>query len=61
MSEVEAVILLASLQGQIYEQIAETFGYAVSYLKKDVSHKFWKYLGQALGKKEISAGRDNKK
>jgi WD40 repeat protein len=49
LSEVEAVILLGSLQGQTYEQIAETSGYAVSYLKKDVSHKFWKLLGQALG------------
>jgi WD40 repeat protein len=49
LSEVEAAILLGSLQGQTYEQIAETSGYAVSYLKKDVSHKFWKLLGQALG------------
>jgi WD40 repeat protein len=49
LSEVEAVILLGSLQGQTYEQIAAASGYAVSYLKKDVSHKFWKLLGQSLG------------
>jgi WD40 repeat protein len=49
LSEVEAAILLGSLQGQTYEQIADASGYAVSYLKKDVSHKFWKLLGQALG------------
>ncbi len=33
MSEVEAVILLGSLQDQTYEQIAATFGCAVN-LKK---------------------------
>jgi WD40 repeat protein len=49
LNEVESVILLGSLQGQTYEQIADRSGYAVSYLKKDVSHKFWKLLGQALG------------
>jgi WD40 repeat protein len=49
LNEVEAAILLGSLQGQTYEQIAAASGYAVSYLKKDVSHKFWKLLGQALG------------
>ncbi|WP_199321945.1 NB-ARC domain-containing protein [Leptolyngbya sp. FACHB-321] len=49
LSEVEASILLGSIQRQSYEQIAETSGYAVSYLKHDVGPKFWKLLGQALG------------
>jgi WD40 repeat protein len=49
LSEVEAAILVGALQGQTYEQIAEASGYAVSYLKKDISHKFWKRLSQALG------------
>jgi WD40 repeat protein len=49
LSEVEASILLGSVQRQPYEQIAQTSGYAVSYLKHDVGPKFWKLLGQALG------------
>ncbi|MGL4621253.1 MAG: AAA-like domain-containing protein, partial [Chroococcidiopsis sp.] len=49
LSEVEAALLLGSIQRQPYEQIAEASGYAVSYLKHDVGPKFWKLLGQALG------------
>ncbi|AFY91095.1 WD-40 repeat-containing protein (plasmid) [Chroococcidiopsis thermalis PCC 7203] len=49
LSEVEAAILLGSIQRQPYEHIAEVSGYAVSYLKHDVGPKFWKLLGQALG------------
>ncbi|NCJ04937.1 NACHT domain-containing protein [Synechococcales cyanobacterium C] len=49
LSEVEASILLGSTQRHTYEQIAETSGYAISYLKYDVGPKLWKRLGQALG------------
>jgi WD40 repeat protein len=49
LSEVEAAVLLGSIQRQSYEQIAEKSGYAVSYLKYDVGRKLWKLLGQALG------------
>ncbi len=49
LSEVETAILVGSLQNQTYEQIAESSGYAISYLKRDVGPKFWKLLGQALG------------
>jgi hypothetical protein len=50
MSAAEASTLLGSLESPTYEQIAESFGYAVSYLKKDVSHQFWKYLGEQVSK-----------
>ena len=49
LSEVEASILLGSVQRHTYEQVAETSGYAISYLKYDVGPKLWKRLGQALG------------
>jgi WD40 repeat protein len=49
LSEVEASILLGSAQRHTYEQIAETSGYAISYLKYDVGPKLWKRLGLALG------------
>ncbi|NJM65994.1 MAG: NACHT domain-containing protein [Acaryochloris sp. RU_4_1] len=49
LSEVEASILLGSIQRHTYEQIAETSGYAISYLKYDVGPKLWKRMGQALG------------
>jgi hypothetical protein len=46
LSEVETAILVGSLQDQTYEQIAESSGYAISYLKRDVGPKFWKLLGR---------------
>lgn len=49
LSEVEAAILLGSVQRHTYEQIAVSTGYAESYLKYDVGPKLWKRLGQALG------------
>jgi len=47
---VEIAILLGSWQGKTYEEIAEDSGYAVSYLKRDVGPKLWRFLGKALGK-----------
>jgi NB-ARC domain len=49
LSEVEAAILLGTVQRHTYEQIAVSTGYAESYLKYDVGPKLWKRLGQALG------------
>lgn len=49
LSEVEAAILIGSVQQHTYEQIAANLGYAESYLKYDVGPKLWKRLGQALG------------
>jgi hypothetical protein len=49
LTEPEASILLGSLQSRTYEEIAETSGYAISYLKRDVGPKLWKLLEQALG------------
>lgn len=49
LSPVETIILMGAWQSQTYEQIAETAGYSVSYLTRDVGPKFWKLLSQALG------------
>jgi hypothetical protein len=49
LSEAETALLLGSMQNQTYEQIAESSGYAISYLKRDVGPKLWKLLGKALG------------
>lgn len=48
LTETEAAILLGPWQSQAYEQIAETSGYAISYLKRDVGPQLWKRLEQAL-------------
>ena len=49
LSEAETALLLGSMQDQTYEQIAQSSGYAISYLKRDVGPKLWKLLGKALG------------
>jgi len=51
LSDVQKFILRGALQGQTYEQIAESSNYAVSYLKKYVGHSLWKQLSDALGEK----------
>jgi tetratricopeptide (TPR) repeat protein len=50
LREVETAILFGSWQDQTYEEIAQSSGYAVSYLKRDVGPKLWRLLGLALGK-----------
>lgn len=49
LNEVEAVILLGTLQEQTYEQIAEGSGYSLSYIKRNVGPKLWSLLEQAFG------------
>jgi hypothetical protein len=49
LNEVEAAILLGALQEQTYEQIAETSGYSLSYIKRNVGPKLWNLLEQACG------------
>ncbi|HSM84216.1 MAG TPA: AAA family ATPase [Nodosilinea sp.] len=48
-NDVETAILRGSWQGQTYEQIADTSGYSVSYLTRDIGPKLWKLLSKALG------------
>ena len=49
LSDVEIAILRGTWQKQTYEQIAETSGYSISYLTRDIGPKLWKLLSQALG------------
>ncbi len=49
LGDVETAILRGAWQDQTYEQIAETSGYSVSYLTRDIGPKLWKLLSQALG------------
>ncbi len=49
LTDVETAILLGSWQSQTYERIAETSGYSISYLTRDIGPKLWKLLSQALG------------
>lgn len=48
-SDVETAIFKGSWHHQTYEQIAESSGYSISYLTRDVGPKLWKLLSQALG------------
>lgn len=50
LNDVETAILKGAWQNQTYEQIAQTSGYSVSYLTRDIGPKLWKLLSQALGK-----------
>ncbi|MDY6941038.1 MAG: NB-ARC domain-containing protein [Cyanobacteriota bacterium] len=49
LNDVETAIVRGALQGQTYIQIAETSGYSISYITRDVGPKLWKSLSQALG------------
>lgn len=48
LNEVEAAILLGTLQEQTYEQIAEASGDSLSYIKRNVGPKLWSLLEQAF-------------
>jgi pimeloyl-ACP methyl ester carboxylesterase len=56
LSDVEQLIFMGAWQGQTYEQIAETHGYSVKYLKDDSGRKFWKLLSEVFGE---SVGKNN--
>ncbi|MBD1912937.1 MULTISPECIES: AAA-like domain-containing protein [unclassified Leptolyngbya] len=49
LSDVETAIVQGAIANHTYEEIAETSGYSVSYLKRDVGPKLWKSLSDALG------------
>jgi WD40 repeat protein len=49
LTDVETTILLGAIAHQTYEEIADSAGYAVSYLKRDVGPKLWRNLSAALG------------
>jgi pimeloyl-ACP methyl ester carboxylesterase len=56
LNDVEQIIFLGAWQGQTYEQIAETHGYSVKYLKDDSGRKFWRLLTEVFGE---SVGKNN--
>ena len=51
LSDIETVILEGAWKDRTYEEIAEAEGYTSSYLSKDVGHKLWTNLSNALGEK----------
>ncbi|MBD2157036.1 AAA-like domain-containing protein [Leptolyngbya sp. FACHB-16] len=51
LSDVETAILLGAIANQTYEQIAETSGYSISYIKRDVGPKLWRSMSKVLGEK----------
>ncbi|EDX82790.1 hypothetical protein S7335_1093 [Synechococcus sp. PCC 7335] len=51
LSDVETTILLGAIADQTYEEIAESAGYSINYLKRDIGPKLWRQLSKALGEK----------
>ncbi|ASC74158.1 WD-40 repeat protein [Halomicronema hongdechloris C2206] len=51
LSDVETAILLGAIADQTYEEIAESAGYSINYLKRDIGPKLWRSLSAALGEK----------
>lgn len=51
LKNIEVAVLRGSWNGQSYDQIADTVGYAPEYIKHDVGPKLWKLLSAALGEK----------
>ncbi len=49
LTDVETAILLGAIADKTYEQIAEASGYSISYVKRDVGPKLWRFLSEALG------------
>lgn len=47
LSNVQALVFTEAWQGKTYHEIAETGGYAADYIK-DVGHKLWRSLSDAL-------------
>ena len=51
LSDLQSELLKASYENQTYEEFAETHGYCIDYIKKDVGSKLWHLLSEALGEK----------
>ncbi|MEO1209265.1 MAG: hypothetical protein AAFX78_06960 [Cyanobacteria bacterium J06638_20] len=49
-SGVEIAILLDAIADQTYKEIAESTGYSISYLKRDIDLKLWQQLSKMRGK-----------
>ncbi|MEL6460175.1 MAG: NB-ARC domain-containing protein [Cyanobacteria bacterium J06621_15] len=51
LNDLQSELLKASYKNQTYEEFAETHGYCVDYIKKDIGSKLWHLLSEALGEK----------
>ncbi|MDY6901775.1 MAG: NB-ARC domain-containing protein [Cyanobacteriota bacterium] len=51
LNDLQSELLKASYKNQTYEEFAETHGYCIDYIKKDIGSKLWHLLSEALGEK----------
>ncbi|MEM7717464.1 MAG: NB-ARC domain-containing protein [Cyanobacteria bacterium P01_A01_bin.68] len=51
LTDLQSDLLKASCENQTYEEFAETHGYCIDYIKKDIGSKLWHLLSEALGEK----------
>ncbi|MEM1395398.1 MAG: NB-ARC domain-containing protein [Cyanobacteria bacterium P01_H01_bin.150] len=51
LNDLQSELLKASYKNQTYEKFAETHGYCIDYIKKDIGSKLWHLLSDALGEK----------
>lgn len=49
LSYIEEIVLLHSLEGRLYREIAQEIGYEEGYLK-DIGSRLWLSLSQELGR-----------
>lgn len=51
LTDLQTNLLKASCKNTTYEEFAESCGYNVDYIKKDIGSELWKLLSQAVGEK----------
>ncbi|MEO0968209.1 MAG: NB-ARC domain-containing protein [Cyanobacteria bacterium J06639_18] len=51
LTDLQSELLKASWKNQTYEDFAETHGYCLDYVKKDVGSQLWRLLSEGLGEK----------
>ena len=51
LTDLQSNLLKASCKNQTYENFAESSGYNVDYVKRNIGSQLWKLLSQALGEK----------
>lgn len=59
LKDIEEKVLLGSLKGQKYQEIAKKYGYCTEYISQDVGFKLWrmltKVLEESVNKKNIQS------
>ena len=51
LTDLQSELLKASWKNQTYEDFAESHGYCLDYVKKDVGSQLWRLLSEGLGEK----------